>query len=215
MTYTPRQIADALDLAVLKPNATRNDVECACALAYKHKIKSVCVAPIYVPLAVNLFGNVSCVIGFPHGNSTPDAKYREAADALRDGAKELDVVTNYGRFLDGDSSPIIEELEVIVSVTHGRGAVVKAILETCYYTPKQIRQACDICVEHGVDFVKTSTGFGPKGAEYVPTLTMIDAVKDKCQVKASGGINNYARAQFYLDLGCTRLGSSKFLELLP
>ena len=70
MTYTPRQIADALDLAVLKPNATRNDVECACALAYKHKIKSVCVAPIYVPLAVNLFGNVSCVIGFPHGNST-------------------------------------------------------------------------------------------------------------------------------------------------
>ena len=215
MNYTPEQIANALDLAVLKPNATRDDVECACALANKHHIRSVCVSPIYVPLAASLY-YTSCVIGFPHGNSKPDTKYRESVTAIHDGTRELDIVINYGRYLDGDSVPMQTELALIVSAAHQSGVQVKAILETCFYTFPQIREACRICVDSNVDFVKTSTGFGPKGAGYIAIATMLDAVKGTdVEVKASGGISCYYHARYFLAMGCTRIGSSKFLELLP
>ena len=216
MSYTPQQIADALDLAVLNPTATADDVACACALANTHKIKSVCVAPVYVRLAAANFNNVCSVIGFPHGNSTPDAKYYEAVAAMRDGARELDVVLNYGRYLDGDAVPLLTELALIVSAAHSENILVKAILETCYYIPRQITEVCRICVDTGVDFVKTSTGFGAEGATPGVVQIMLDAVAGTgVRVKASGGIKKYADAALYLDLGCTRLGSSQFSELLP
>ena len=132
--YSKEQIANALDLAVLKPAATADDVERACALANKHKIKSVCVAPVYVRRAADCFHNISSVIGFPHGNSTPDAKYYEAVAAMRDGAKELDVVVNYGRFLDGDRAPLLTELSLICDSAHREGVLIKSIMETCFYT---------------------------------------------------------------------------------
>ena len=94
------------------------------------------------------------------------------------------------------------------------GVVVKAILETRYYTDPQIRDACRLCVDCGVDYVKTSTGFGAGGATPEAVTAMIEAVAGKAQVKASGGIKTYADAARYLDLGCTRIGSSKFRELL-
>ncbi len=100
MSYTREQIADALDLAVLKPTATAADVRAACALAVARKIKSVCVAPVWVPMASDLYGNVCAVIAFPHGNTLPEAKYAEAVAAMDCGAKELDVVVNYGLFLE-------------------------------------------------------------------------------------------------------------------
>ena len=93
--------------------------------------------------------------------------------------------------------------------------LVKAILETCFYTPDQIYQACKLCVESGVDFVKTSTGFGPGGAEAEAVKIMVDAVDGEAQVKASGGIKTYSTAAYFLDLGCTRIGSSTYLGLLP
>jgi deoxyribose-phosphate aldolase len=215
MNYTSQQIADALDLAVLKPTATAGDVTRACALANKHKIKSVCVAPCNVRLAAGLFDNISAVVGFPHGNSTADAKYYEAVAAIRDGAKELDVVINYGRFLDGELWPVMTELALVVSAAHRSGVLVKAILETCRYTSKQTTEACRICVDAGVDFVKTSTGFGRHGATPDAVQLMLDAVQGKARVKASGGIATYADAARYLDMGCARIGSSKFYELLP
>ena len=93
--------------------------------------------------------------------------------------------------------------------------LVKAILEVCHYTPDQIFQACRLCVAAGVDFVKTSTGFGPGGATPEAVKTMLEAVDGEAQVKASGGIKTYADAARYLDLGCTRLGASTYRELLP
>jgi deoxyribose-phosphate aldolase len=213
MNYTPEQIAAALDLAVLSPRATREDIKCACAVAYTHNIKSVCVAPCNVPLAASRFGNTSTVIGFPHGNG--NAKECEAYRALEDGAKELDVVINYGRFLDGDRHVVIDELRPIVLLAHRRHALVKAIVEACYHDVKSLRTVCELCVECGVDFVKTSTGFAHGGASTKAVEIMLTAVNGRCGVKASGGIDNYAKAAMYLDMGCTRLGSSKYLEILP
>ena len=215
MSYTREQIANALDLAVLRPNATAADVRAACALAVACKIKSVCVAPIWVPMASDLYDNVCAVIAFPHGNTLPEAKYAEALAAMDCGAKELDVVVNYGRFLDGGKRDTFWEIAAIVKAAHPRGVLIKAILESCFYTPDQIFQACRLCVESGVDFVKTSTGFGPGGATPEAVKTMLEAVDGAAQVKASGGIKTYADAARYLDLGCVRLGASTYRELLP
>lgn len=216
MSYTHTEIAAALDLAVLKPTATMDDVKRACALANKYGIKSVCVAPVYLILADSRHHNVSTVIGFPHGNTVPHIKYEEAYFAIKHGAKELDVVINYGRFLDGDRNIIALELEPIASRARLHGVKVKAILETCYYSPAQLIDACNHCIEAGVDFLKTSTGFGHQGADPATVNLMLNAAEGtNVQVKASGGIKTYADAKRYLDMGCTRLGSSRFLELLP
>jgi len=214
VSYTREQIADALDLAVLKPTATAADVRAACALAVARKIKSVCVAPAWVPMASDLYSNVCAVIAFPHGNTLPEAKYAEAPAAMECGAKELDVVVNYGQLLDGRHEALWD-IAGIVKAAHPRGVLVKAILETCYYTPGQIHEACLLCIKSGVDFVKTSTGFGPGGATPEAVKTMLEAVDGEAQVKASGGIKTYADAARYLDLGCTRLGASTYRELLP
>ena len=130
MSYTREQIADALDLAVLKPTATAADVRAACALAVARKIKSVCVAPVWVPMASDLYGNVCAVIAFPHGNTLPEAKYAEAVAAMDCGAKELDVVVNYGLFLDSGHHNAFWDVAGIVKAAHPRGVLVKTILET-------------------------------------------------------------------------------------
>jgi deoxyribose-phosphate aldolase len=127
----------------------------------------------------------------------------------------LDVVVNYGPFLDNGHHNAFWDVAGIVKAAHPRGVLVKAILETCYYTPDQIFQACRLCVAAGVDFVKTSTGFGPGGAMPEAVKTMLEAVDGEVKVKASGGIKTYADAARYLDLGCTRLGASTYRELLP
>ena len=213
--FAAKRIAEALDLAVLRPTASRRDVEAACALVNRHGIASICVASSYVPIACTLTDRVCSVVGFPHGNACLTAKVEEAGHALYYGAIELDVVVNYGRFLDGNPDPIVDELTKIVGLARPRRAIVKAILETCYLNKTQITDLCGLCVDCGVDYVKTSTGFGDSGAGPVAVQTMLDAVGTRCLVKASGGINDYDTAMMYLRMGCARLGSSKYLELLP
>jgi len=215
MPYSAEQIAAVLDLAVLKPTATAADVRAACALAVARKIKSVCVASVWVPMASSLYRNVCAVIAFPHGNTLPEAKYAEAVAVMDCGAKELDVVVNYGRFLDSGSADAFWDIAGIVKAAQPRGVLVKAILESSCYTAEQLHRACRLCVEAGVDFVKTSTGFGPSGATPEAVTTMLEAVDGNAQVKASGGIRTYADAARYLDLGCTRLGASTYRGLLP
>jgi deoxyribose-phosphate aldolase len=214
MTYTPQEIAKTIDLACLKPTATREDIKATCALANKHNLASVCVPPCYVKLAAALFSNVCTVIGFPHGNGSLRAKFKEAEEAIANGAKELDFVINYGRYLDGDRLTLGEELWMITGVS---GDVrYKAILESCHYTMPQLLDASKMCVDYGVDWIKTSTGFASGGATREAVETMMLAVKgSECEVKASGGIRTYQDVETYLDMGCTRLGTSGFLNLLP
>jgi deoxyribose-phosphate aldolase len=210
-----QQIARVLDLAVLKPTATREDVIQAAELVEEHDIASVCVAPSNIMVAKRRTDRVCAVIGFPHGNTLIEIKQCEARRAITYGAVELDVVINYGRFLAGHWTSMRSELRGIVEQAHVFDVKVKATLETCYYTPLQIVEACELCVSCGVDWVTTSTGFGLGGAALGSVALMLKTVEGKAQVKASGGINNYTDARLYLDMGCTRIGSSKFHELLP
>ena len=208
------KIADALDYAILKPTATRKEIKDGCVFATKHKLKAVCVASGNVKLAANWHDNVCSVIGFPHGNMSSKAKYYEATEAIIGGAKELDIVINFGWFLDGNLGIIEKDLLPICAFAKQYGIIIKVILESCHYTNKQLTIACELCVDIGVDFVKTSTGFGSH-ATVSDVMIMLNVVKGTgVQVKASGGIKTNEDAIRFLDLGCTRLGSSKYLELL-
>jgi deoxyribose-phosphate aldolase len=207
------RITHALDLTDLQPNASSLNVLKAAKAVRDHNFASICVAPCNVQLALLHTPRVCAVIGFPHGNTLSEIKCLEARRVLDYGAFELDVVVNFGLFLDGRPEILKSELRTIVKEAHPYGVKVKAILETCYYTPEQIRIACDLCVAAGVDWVKTSTGFAG-GATPEVVKIMLEAVGGLAQVKASGGIKTRADALMYLNLGCTRIGASHYKELL-
>jgi deoxyribose-phosphate aldolase len=214
MIYTPTQIADALDFALLNPASSDADIQTGCTFANAHNLKSVCVYPQHVKCAAMVHDNVSAVISFPHGTNSPVNKYREVTKAIQDGAKELDVVVNWKQFLGGDVSVLQNDLRCICERVHTPGVIVKAILETCWYTTAQLQDACKRCADEGVDFIKTSTGHH-EGATEEAVIAIIEAVGDRVGVKASGGIRTYEDAAKFLGLGCTRLGASCYLELLP
>ena len=149
------------------------------------------------------------VVGFPHGANRPEVKALEAKLGIEDGAKELDMVMNIGKFLSGDEDWVRRDIEGVVAEAKQAGDVlVKVILETCFLTPEQIARACEISREAGADFVKTSTGFGDGPATPEAIDIMIKTIGDTMGVKASGGIRSYETARGFLDQGCQRLGAA-------
>ena len=217
--YTPKQVASAIDLAVLMPKHTEEATLLACHEAMDYGCASMCVKPCYVAAASRELEGydvaTGTVINFPHGNSVPEVASLEAYMAVGDGASELDMVINIGAVLSNQWNIVLDGIEAVLNTGHEHGALIKVILETCYLPHKAIRQACRICADLGVDYVKTSTGFGPCGAHPKSVKLIQEVVKDRCLVKASGGIITYTDAELFLNLGCTRLGSSKVKELLP
>jgi deoxyribose-phosphate aldolase len=217
--YTPEKIASVIDLAALSPVDTRIDTINVCQKAAKFNCASVCVKPCFVSIAAKKLDQsdvgVGTVINFPHGNSLSGVVALEAYTAIGDGAVELDMVINIGAALSGEWNKVLDGIEAIVSIAHEWDAIVKVILETCYLTASRIRQLCKLCVDAKADFVKTSTGYEPYGATREDVEIMMNAVAGRCEVKASGGIKTYADAEMYLDLGCTRLGTSRVEELFP
>jgi len=210
--WTKEQVAKTIDHAALKPNMTDADVVEACELGKKYGVASVCVRPTDVATAAReLEGSgvpASAVIGFPHGAHRPETKALEAKLAIADGAKELDMVMNVGKFLSGDRELVHWEIAGVVAEAKPHGAIVKVILETCYLTLAQVAEACRIARDAGADFVKTSTGFGDGGATPEVIAVMVETVGDSMGVKASGGVRTYATAVGYLQQGCKRLGAA-------
>jgi deoxyribose-phosphate aldolase len=211
--WTKRQVAATIDHAALKPNMTDQDIIENCELGKRYRVATVCVRPSDVALtAQHLQGSgvvPSAVIGFPHGAHRPEVKALEAKLAIEDGARELDMVMNVGKFLSGDYEWVRRDIEAVVGEAKGAGGVlVKVILETCYLTPQQIAKACEIARDAGADFVKTSTGFGDGPATPEAIDVMVKTVGDTLGVKASGGVRSYETACGYLDQGCKRLGSA-------
>ncbi len=211
--WTKRAVAAAIDHAALKPNMTDEDIVAECELGKKYQVASVCVRPSDVALtAERLAGSgvlPSMVVGFPHGAHRPEVKALEARLGIEDGAKELDMVMNVGKFLSGDFDWVRRDIEGVVAEAKEAGDVrVKVILETCYLTPGQIARACEIARDAGADYVKTSTGFGDGPATPEAIDVMIKAVGDVMGVKASGGVRTYETACGYLDQGCKRLGAA-------
>jgi deoxyribose-phosphate aldolase len=212
-TWTKSKVAATIDHAALKPNMTDQDIIDACALGKQLRVASVCVRPSDVALAAKeLDGSgvpPSAVIGFPHGAHRPEVKALEAKLAVEDGAEELDMVMNIGKFLSGDEDWVRRDIEAVVGEAKSAGGVqVKVILESCYLSPEGSARACEIAREAGADFVKTSTGFGDGPATPEAVDIMLRTVGEQLGVKASAGIRDYAKARAYLEQGCTRLGAA-------
>ncbi len=208
--YTQAQVAATIDHAVLKPDMTDTDVIQAAAMCRHRGVCALCVRPSDVALAAReLAGSktkVCAVIGFPHGTNRSETKALEAKLAIGDGAVELDMVMNIGRFLSGDEQAVERDIEAVVAVAHAHQAIVKVILETCLLTEAQIAAACRIAEQAGADYVKTSTGFSTTGATPEAIAIMVRTVGKSMKIKASGGIRDWAGAVAYLEQGCSRLG---------
>jgi deoxyribose-phosphate aldolase len=208
--YTRKQVAATIDHAILKPFATDQDVIDGCRMCDEYQVASCCVRPSDVALAAETLKDsavkVSVVVGFPHGSNRTEVKALEAKMAFEDGAEEVDMVMNVGKFLSGDFAYVQRDIEAVVAEAKKCGGLVKVIQETCYLSLEQVAEACRICEKAGADFVKTSTGFGDGPATPEVIDVMIKTVGKRLGVKASGGVRTWDTAVGYLDQGCTRLG---------
>ena len=210
-------IAKLIDHTALKPQTTRKQVETLCREAAHYGFASVCVNPCWVSLCAELLRDsgvaVCTVIGFPLGANTSAVKAFEAAEAIRQGAAEVDMVLNIGALKDGDYELVREDIGAVVAAAEGK-ALVKVILETCLLTEEEKRVACRLCKEMGADFVKTSTGFSTGGATVEDIALMRAAVGEELGVKASGGIRNYAVAKAMVEAGASRIGASAGVQIV-
>lgn len=208
--YTVKEVAATIDHAVLKPEFTTADVRKHAEMCRKRQVKSMCVRPCDVALAAELLAgsgvDVSVVIGFPHGHNRPEVKALEARLAIADGAKELDMVMNIGRFLSGDYAAVQKDIEAVVAEAKPHKVIVKVIQESCFLTLEQVAKACQISEAAGADFVKTSTGFASGSATPEIIDVMIKTVGGRMGIKPSGGIRDWNKAVAYLEQGATRLG---------
>lgn len=211
MTWTKQRLARTLDHAALKPHMTDEDIRAACEVGKRFGVASVCVRPSDVALAAReLAGSgvvPSAVVGFPHGAHRAETKALEARLAIQDGAVELDMVMNVGKFLSGQDDVVRQDIAAVVAEARQQpGVKVKVILETCYLDPEGIARACRLAQQAGADFVKTSTGFGDGPATPEAVQIMKDSVGGALGIKPSGGIRDYATACRYLEMGVERLG---------
>lgn len=205
-----------IDFTLLDPRATYSDVERLCDIAYKNKYYSVCINPVYVSyvkgyVMKNFAGEirVTSVVGFPLGANTVSVKCAEVKQAIDDGADEIDFVINIGKVKSGDFDYVKHELSKIRKVS--KNHIVKAILETCYLDENEIIKVCKLCAKSKIDYVKTSTGFGTSGANEDVLRIMLREVNGKCFVKASGGVRTREQAIAYINLGVSRIGTSRVL----
>jgi deoxyribose-phosphate aldolase len=212
------EIAGMIDHSLLKPTLTDSEIEEGCKLADKYGVVSVCVRPSDVKLAKRILQDtkvlVTTVIGFPHGTTTTNAKVAEANEAIDNGAVELDMVLNIGKLKSKDLEYVEKDIKAVTEVAHKRGALIKVIFENCYLSEGEIIAACKICNKVGVDFVKTSTGYGSGGAEDKDIKTMRQYSDPKIQIKAAGGIRTLERAIEIKELGCTRFGCTATVGIL-
>ena len=215
-TLTPAQLAAYIDHTFLKTDSTARDIEKLCAEARENHFCSVCVNGSWVGRAVHLLEGtevkIASVVGFPLGAMTSDAKRFETEAAIDDGAHEIDVVLNLGRLKDGDDKYVLRELRDVVEAADER--TVKVILETCLLTREEKIRACELVVESGAHFVKTSTGFSASGATAEDVKLMRETVGPKFGVKASGGIRDTQTALAMLAAGATRLGTSASVAIV-
>lgn len=213
-------IAKMIDHTVLKANTTDQQIKQLCEEAVKYGFASVCINPGFVPLAAQLLTGspvkICTVIGFPLGANTPEAKLFEAVNALQLGAVELDYVLNVSQVLNGRLDLIEQEMKLFAGLRARDCSpeVIKVILETCYLSDEQIIQVCELAKKTGLDFVKTSTGFGPAGAAVEHVRLMRRIVGPALGVKASGGIRTYEEATAMIEAGATRIGTSAGVEII-
>lgn len=205
-----------IDHRLLKATASKNDIVKLCNEAKEFNFYAVCVNGCYVELAKQeLYKSdikIAAVIGFPLGAMATEAKVFEAKNCIEKGASEIDMVINIGKLLDGENEYIENEIRSIKKAIGNN--ILKVIFETCYLSEKQIKTASELAVNAGVDFVKTSTGFGTSGATFKDVEVMKKVVKNNAQIKAAGGVRDKETAEKYINMGVTRLGTSSGVSLV-
>ncbi|WP_262429965.1 deoxyribose-phosphate aldolase [Paratissierella segnis] len=210
-------ISSMIDHTLLKADATKEMIEKLCREAMEYQFKAVCINPTYVEYCTHLLKDsdvkVATVIGFPLGASTKEAKAFETSDAINKGAEEIDMVINIGALKDRDYKKVKDEIEAVVDAAKSK-AIVKVIIETCLLTEEEKIKACELSMEAGANFVKTSTGFSTGGATIEDVKLMKSVVGDSLEVKASGGIRDLQTAKNMIDAGATRLGTSSGINIV-
>ncbi len=205
------QIANRIDHTLLKPDCSPRDIENLCADAIHFGFRAVCVYPAFIPLVVQqLSGSpvIPCTVaGFPHGASLPEVKAFEAKSAAQEGAREVDMVMAIWAVKSRLYQAAGHEIRSVVDAV-GSDCAVKVILETCLLSPEEITTACQLAVDNGAAFVKTSTGFSTGGATVRDVTLMRQTVGSAIGVKASGGIRTAADAMAMIRAGANRIGTS-------
>ena len=211
-----KTIAAMIDHTLLKPEATPAQIEKLCAEAAEYHFASVCVNPVYIPLAARLLKGtgvkVCCVVGFPLGAIAPEQKAAEAASCAAMGAEELDMVIHVGAAKAGDWALVQRDIEGVVKAAAGH--TVKVIIETCLLTDEEKVKSCEAAKAAGAHFVKTSTGFSTGGATTHDIALMRKTVGPEMGVKASGGIRDYATAMAMIEAGANRIGASAGIAIV-
>jgi deoxyribose-phosphate aldolase len=211
-------LAKMIDHTLLKPDATPDQIAQLCFEARKYQFASVCVNPTWVKLCAQLLAGspvkVCTVIGFPLGATASEVKAFEAANAIDQGATEIDMVINIGALKARELEVVAQDIRGVVKVAHSRGAIVKVILETSLLTDEEKTIACMLSKEAGADFVKTSTGFAGGGATVHDVALMRRVVGPEMGVKASGGVRTYEDAESMIKAGATRIGASAGVKIV-
>jgi deoxyribose-phosphate aldolase len=214
---TAGQVAALIDHTVLKPEATRSDIERLCTEALQYQFASVCVNSVFTgQVAERLRGSpvkTCVVVGFPLGANLTSVKVFEARAAMELGAQELDMVLNVGSLKAGDDVAVGADIRAVLAAAHEGGAILKVIIETSLLSEEEKLRACKLVREAGADFIKTSTGFGTAGATEADVALMRGAVGPEMGVKASGGVRTLEALLKMVEAGATRIGTSNGVSL--
>lgn len=210
-------IYEHIDYTLLKPTATNNDIWNLCEKAMKKNCASVCIPSHFVPFVYEFFPTLTIctVVGFPLGNCSYRTKITEAIEAICSGANEIDMVMNISLFKNGNYQAVKEEIDdFCIDIEEKANELdeeitIKVIIETCYLTDKEVAIATRIVDESLADYVKTSTGFGTRGASFEDIMIMKENIHNDTKIKASGGIRTLEEMKKYIALGCDRIGASR------
>ena len=210
------KINNYIDHTLLKQTATNKEIKELCLEAIKYDFATVCVNPTQIELAKQtLKGSnvgITTVIGFPLGATLTSVKAFETKEALNRGANEIDMVVNIGAVKDGNWDLVLEDIKEVKKQAPNN--IVKVILETCLLTNEEIIKVCELALESGVEYVKTSTGFSTQGATFEVVKLMLSVVKGRAKVKAAGGVKTYEDAKKMIDLGVSRIGTSSGVKII-
>jgi deoxyribose-phosphate aldolase len=213
-----QSLAAIIDHTLLKPEATRAQVENLCAEAVRYRFACAIVNPVWAATAVGMLAGtgvpVGAVVGFPFGASLVSTQRQETAALARLGARELDMVIPIGQLKSGNHHAVQHAVHAVAHVAHHHGALLKIVLETALLTVEEKLRASEIAIQAGADFIKTSTGFSSAGATAADVALMRGVAGSRCGVKAAGGIRTLADVKTMLEAGANRIGTSESVAIV-
>ena len=210
-----KKILAACDHTLLAQGATWDEIKALCDDGMKYQVASVCIPPCYVKQAREYMGDklpITTVIGFPNGNMTTAVKVFETKDAIANGADEIDMVINIGELKAKNYKYVEDEIREIKAACGSH--ILKVIIETCLLTDEEKIKMCELVTNAGADFIKTSTGFSTAGATFDDIKLFSEHIGPNVKMKAAGGISSLEDAQKFLDLGASRLGTSRVVKIV-